>query len=579
LVNTYLTLGRAEEALQAAKDARRELPESSRAQALYGTTLFHLGGAHATEHDHEGHEGGGGGDQEATALNILREAYHRDPTCSEAAWGLVMVLEHQKQYAQALAVLDELLDGAAATASQHVPTQQHVMQLQPLQQQQQQQQPQSSSSSSSNPLFVSSATGSSSSSSSSSLSTAGAATAFPTPAPLVSVVRIHLRKAELYNGMANWEQCYLSYQRALVLDPANEEAKAGMAPNEEEEEEEEAEEGDLHRRHHHRMLHQGLSLESDGRSPVPPRAPAPSRIMTVVPTATTTDVEMEDPFAAPAGGGGGGGSSRHGQTRGGRRGSRAEQQEQPSPEGGGAGGPVFSLRRRVTYSPPFHDEDDDGDEGVLFHPAQQQQQPRQRRLPQPSHQQQQQPQQLGGSSPGSGRGVMMRDGRTPFPRSPSISSPVTSANGGGGGTMVIDPSVSTPGSVPVPVDFESMTPAQRRQMRYAAERARRGGDRGGGGGGHGATTNTSTPGPIGTSAGMAVSPPFPHTPSLAAAARQQQQQQQQLRRQGRQGASASVGGTGGGSTMVTPRRGPPTATIVTAAQREREYDELESEQM
>ncbi|KAF9162995.1 Anaphase-promoting complex subunit 7 [Actinomortierella ambigua] len=755
LVSTYLAVGRRIEALATAKEARRELPQSARVLALYGTTLFHAGGSSGSGYDqhdnplhHQDHHHHP--PSEATpehALQVLQEAYALDRTCSEAVWGLVTVLEYQKEYSQALAVLDELLEGGPIA-----PTQQPQQPLLPLL---------SSASSSApvqpSPFYVAppTATGTATTSTTTtttntdlaaaagsstfpSSSSSSSSTSFPTTsaAPQVSVVKIHLRKAELYNGMANWEQCYLSYQRALVVDPTNEVAKAGIArverifngDDEEEEEEMEEEEVEVeaiaeergeqsrrgvrdddeedeeedeeqrlmaaleyqrrrraqieeqlqqeeddeeqqevlveerqevdeetieggdgeeqggqgrhrdgehrHRRHlghdvpletleralrHHHQQQPGESLEGHegddhhddaqhllhrlrhsqhqhqyhphhqhhhlsselegGSSPLPPRpprAPAPSRTISIVPP--MRDVEMEDPFAAALARSSpttttttSGGGRDH---RGRRGGEQQQRQEEQSP-----GEPVFRLRRRATYSPEGAGDDED----PHGFPSQLQLTSLQRlRYPQQHHQQHQQQQQNSGGV-AAGPGTMMSDGRTPFPRSPSVSSSPAIAGGaaavttvaapapvvGGGGVGEVGSSTPASSAIAQP-DFESMTPAQRRQMRQAVavtERAR------GGGGGTAAWP-----------------PSLPHTPSLAPAARQQQQLQA-VRRGNRQplpsgqgtggevgvGGVGGVGGSGGGGglTMVTPRRRPST----TQAQRESEYDEFESEQM
>ncbi|KAG0227030.1 Anaphase promoting complex subunit 7 [Actinomortierella wolfii] len=212
LVNAYLAQLRAIEAIETAKDAKRDLPESARALALYGTTLFKTSG--------------GRSDDSAEALQILRDALAKDPSCPEAAMGLVLVLEHQKEYTEALEVLDELLEGGSGSGGR-------------------------SSALTSNPLVLEDPAG---------LTTTATATTTNLPSSFtfsaarpVSVVQIHLRMAELYNGMSNWEQCYLSYQRALAVDPTNETAKLGLAQVErifnggedEEEDEDEEVEGEV----------------------------------------------------------------------------------------------------------------------------------------------------------------------------------------------------------------------------------------------------------------------------------------------------------------------------------------------
>ncbi|KAG0224285.1 Anaphase promoting complex subunit 7 [Actinomortierella wolfii] len=635
LVNAYLAQLRAIEAIETAKDAKRDLPESARALALYGTTLFKTSG--------------GRSDDSAEALQILRDALAKDPSCPEAAMGLVLVLEHQKQYTKALEVLDELLEGGRSSAL------------------------------TSNPLVLEDPAG---------LTTTATATTTNLPSSFtfsaarpVSVVQIHLRKAELYNGMSNWEQCYLSYQRALAVDPTNETAKLGLAQVErifnggedEEEDEDEEVEGEVegeddvgvghmgtdhqhaphlsgatatttrggwtddddddggggggavatHQRRHIRARRRGeapppsssyyedtgviyTSSEAEshegeiqhhghGDIEASPVFEPPSELGNLSSSlgvsgggASSMDVEMEDPFAAPTT------STPTSMSTRTPVGSRRHHGRQRSP--------VLHLRRRDQRHSPAFDEDDHGhDHGdgtpslrgarnyraalptstatttsaaaaaasSMLEDGSEEQSQGQDSVSEGSNRFHRRGSSGGGSVSNAptlvaaGRGFMLRDGRTPFPGTPAAAS-AASASG---------PAMQG--------DIEGVvTPAQRRQRRQAVEGGREGVRTPAAPGSSTAVTTPATA----TAASGVESPAYPpqSTPSFQAAVRQQQAR---IIRHvytsghpfGGRRRGGGVEGEGGGvvAQRDTLRRGQQH----TVAQREREFDELEEEQM
>ncbi|KAG0370945.1 hypothetical protein BC939DRAFT_446899 [Gamsiella multidivaricata] len=93
LVNTYVLMERMPEAMDMAKEAKKLMPDSAHALAIYGMAVYHTG------------------DQDSNAAqDILKEALQMDPGCVEAASCLVMIYENQGQYDEAIQILDQQVD-------------------------------------------------------------------------------------------------------------------------------------------------------------------------------------------------------------------------------------------------------------------------------------------------------------------------------------------------------------------------------------------------------------------------------------------------------------------------------------
>ncbi|KAG0307176.1 Anaphase-promoting complex subunit 7 [Dissophora globulifera] len=90
LVNTMIVVGEREEALKIAKEVMKLMPESAHALVLYGLAIYH-----ASEQGVE------------DAPKFLKEALIKKPNCVEAAMYLVMMLEGQSDYEQAIEILDQ----------------------------------------------------------------------------------------------------------------------------------------------------------------------------------------------------------------------------------------------------------------------------------------------------------------------------------------------------------------------------------------------------------------------------------------------------------------------------------------
>ncbi|KAG0321654.1 Anaphase-promoting complex subunit 7 [Dissophora globulifera] len=90
LVNTMIVVGEREEALKVAKEVMKLMPESAHALVLYGLAIYH-----ASEQGVE------------DAPKFLKEALIKKPNCVEAAMYLVMMLEGQSDYEQAIEILDQ----------------------------------------------------------------------------------------------------------------------------------------------------------------------------------------------------------------------------------------------------------------------------------------------------------------------------------------------------------------------------------------------------------------------------------------------------------------------------------------
>ncbi|KAF9957077.1 Anaphase-promoting complex subunit 7 [Mortierella alpina] len=94
LVNAYILTERKQEAVAMAREAKRLMPDSAHALAIYGTAIYHMTGeSNAKE-----------------ARDILQEALRMDPGCVQAAATLVMLHGHQGHYDAAVQILEEQID-------------------------------------------------------------------------------------------------------------------------------------------------------------------------------------------------------------------------------------------------------------------------------------------------------------------------------------------------------------------------------------------------------------------------------------------------------------------------------------
>ncbi|KAK3813218.1 MAG: hypothetical protein J3Q66DRAFT_347649 [Benniella sp.] len=93
LVNTFILLKRHLEALELAREAKRLMPESAHALAIYGMAVYHLGDTGTKE-----------------ALSALQEALRMDPGCVEAASHLVSIYAAKGQTQDAIEILDQQID-------------------------------------------------------------------------------------------------------------------------------------------------------------------------------------------------------------------------------------------------------------------------------------------------------------------------------------------------------------------------------------------------------------------------------------------------------------------------------------
>ncbi|KAG0252206.1 Anaphase-promoting complex subunit 7 [Mortierella polycephala] len=93
LVDAYISLDRHMEAVLTAKEAKRLMPDSANALAIYGSAIYHAGSTDTKE-----------------VQDTLLEALRMDPACILAASSLVIVYGHQDQYEDAIQVLDQQLD-------------------------------------------------------------------------------------------------------------------------------------------------------------------------------------------------------------------------------------------------------------------------------------------------------------------------------------------------------------------------------------------------------------------------------------------------------------------------------------
>ncbi|KAF9359691.1 Anaphase-promoting complex subunit 7 [Mortierella sp. NVP85] len=82
-----------EEALELAREAKRLMPESAHALAIYGMAVYHLGDTGTKE-----------------ALSALQEALRMDPGCVEAASHLVTIYAAKGQTQDAIEILDQQID-------------------------------------------------------------------------------------------------------------------------------------------------------------------------------------------------------------------------------------------------------------------------------------------------------------------------------------------------------------------------------------------------------------------------------------------------------------------------------------
>jgi cytochrome c-type biogenesis protein CcmH/NrfG len=73
------------EALELAREAKRLMPDSAHALAIYGMAVYYLGDNGLKE-----------------ALSVLQEALRMDPGCVEAATHLVTIYEAKGQHQEAL---------------------------------------------------------------------------------------------------------------------------------------------------------------------------------------------------------------------------------------------------------------------------------------------------------------------------------------------------------------------------------------------------------------------------------------------------------------------------------------------
>ncbi|KAF9110489.1 Anaphase-promoting complex subunit 7 [Mortierella sp. AM989] len=186
LVNTYILMERLPEAVDMAKEAKKLMPDSAHALAIYGTAIYHAG--------EEGNE---------AARDTLLEALRMDPGCVQAASCLVLVYENQGLYEEAIQILDQQID-------------------------------------------------------------------FQPPD------LIHVKKAEIYSAMEQWELALSSYQSALSSNSSNARAREGLLQVEkilnggDDEDEDEAEESDENDVHEGDTMdadldqdHMGLNLDED----------------------------------------------------------------------------------------------------------------------------------------------------------------------------------------------------------------------------------------------------------------------------------------------------------------------------
>ncbi|KAI8352569.1 hypothetical protein B0O80DRAFT_427208 [Mortierella sp. GBAus27b] len=93
LVNTYILMKSHMEALELAREAKRLMPDSAHALAIYGMAVYYLGDNGLKE-----------------ALSVLQEALRMDPGCVEAATHLVTIYEAKGQHQEALEILDQQID-------------------------------------------------------------------------------------------------------------------------------------------------------------------------------------------------------------------------------------------------------------------------------------------------------------------------------------------------------------------------------------------------------------------------------------------------------------------------------------
>ncbi|KAF9574966.1 Anaphase-promoting complex subunit 7 [Mortierella alpina] len=94
LVNAYILTDRKQEAVAMAREARRLMPDSAHALAIYGTAIYHMSGeSNAKE-----------------AQDVLQDALCMDPGCVQAAATLVMLHGHQGQYDAAVQILEKQID-------------------------------------------------------------------------------------------------------------------------------------------------------------------------------------------------------------------------------------------------------------------------------------------------------------------------------------------------------------------------------------------------------------------------------------------------------------------------------------
>ncbi|CAO3574869.1 unnamed protein product [Mortierella alpina] len=94
LVNAYILMDRKQEALAMAREARRLMPDSAHALAIYGTAIYHMSGESSAKE----------------AQDVLQEALRMDPGCVQAAATLVMLYGHQGQYDAAVQILEKQID-------------------------------------------------------------------------------------------------------------------------------------------------------------------------------------------------------------------------------------------------------------------------------------------------------------------------------------------------------------------------------------------------------------------------------------------------------------------------------------
>ncbi|KAF9929903.1 Anaphase-promoting complex subunit 7 [Mortierella alpina] len=94
LVNAYILTDRKQEAVAMAREARRLMPDSAHALAIYGTAIYHMSGEGSAKE----------------AQEVLQEALRMDPGCVQAAATLVMLHGHQGQYDTAVQILEKQID-------------------------------------------------------------------------------------------------------------------------------------------------------------------------------------------------------------------------------------------------------------------------------------------------------------------------------------------------------------------------------------------------------------------------------------------------------------------------------------